>query len=49
MTQQEKIDKLKQLSDAMYYSMQNLTTDTTKIRKAMQDYRHFVIYELKEN
>lgn len=49
MTQQEKLTKLEQLADAMYYSMQNLTTDTTRIRKAMQDYRHFVIYELNEN
>ena len=49
MTLQEKITKLKQLADAMYYSMQNLTTDTTKIREAMQDYRNFIIYELKED
>lgn len=49
MTQEEKLTKLKQLADAMYYSMQNLTTDTTRIRKAMQDYRQFVIYELKED
>lgn len=49
MTPQEKLTKLKQLADAMYYSMQNLTTDTTRIRKAMQDYRQFVIYELKES
>ena len=49
MTQEEKFTKIRQLADAMYYSMQNLTTDTTRIRKAMQDYRNFVIYELKED
>lgn len=45
----EKCAKLKQLADAMYYSMQNLTTDTTRIREAMNNYRQFVIYELKES
>ena len=49
MTQEEKLIKLRQLADAMYYSMQNLTTDTTKIREAMNNYRQFVINELKEN
>ena len=49
MTPQEKLTKIKQLADAMYYSMQNLTTDTTKIREAMNNYRQFVIYELKES
>ena len=49
MTQEEKLDKIKKLADAMYYSMQNLTTDTTKIREAMNNYRRFVIYELKED
>ena len=49
MTPQEKLAKLRQLADAMYYSMQNLTTDTTKIREAMNNYRQFVIYELKES
>ena len=49
MTPQEKLTKIKQLADAMYYSMQNLTTDTTRIREAMNNYRQFVIYELSEN
>lgn len=47
MTQEEKLTKIKELADAMYYSMQNLTTDTTKIREAMNKYRQFVINELK--
>lgn len=46
---QEKLTKLKQLADAMYESAQNLTTDASRLHKAMQDYRQFVIYELKEN
>ena len=49
MTTQEKFTKIKKLADAMYYSMQNLTTDTTKIREAMNNYRQFIIYELKED
>ena len=44
-----KLTKLKQIADAMYYSMQNLTTDTTNIREAMNNYRQFVINELKED
>ena len=49
MIPQEKLDKLKQLADALYNSIHNLTTDTTKIREAMNNYRQFVIYKLKEN
>ena len=45
----EKFTKLKQLADALYNSIHNLTTDTTKIREAMNNYRQFVIYELKES
>lgn len=49
MTQEEKFAKLKQLADAMYYEAQNLTTDASRLHKAMQDYRNFVISELSEN
>ena len=49
MTPEEKLTKIRQLADAMYNSMQNLTTDTTRIREAMNNYRQFVIYELKES
>ena len=44
---QEKLTKLRQLADAMYEAAQNLTTDASRLHKAMQDYRQFVIYELK--
>lgn len=49
MTPEEKLTKLRQLSDAMYYEAQNLTTDASRLKKAMQDYRNFVIKELKED
>ena len=49
MTPQEKLIKLRQLSDAMYYESQNLTIDASRLHKAMQDYRNFVINELSEN
>ena len=40
-----KIEKIKKLADAMYNSMQNLTTDTSGIRKAMDKYHQFIINE----
>ena len=49
MTPQEKLTKLKQLADAMYEAVQMMSTDASRLHKAMQDYRQFVIYELKEN
>lgn len=48
MTQEEKLVKIRRLADAMYYEAQNLTTDASRLHKAMQDYRNFVIYEPKE-
>ena len=41
MTDKEKLIKIKKL----YTKMQNLTTDTSGIRKAMEEYRQFVIQE----
>ena len=49
MTQEEKHHKLKQLADAMYEAVQMMSTDASRLPKAMQDYRQFVIYELTEN
>lgn len=48
MTPQEKLNKLRQLADAMYEAAQNMSTDASRLHKAMQDYRQFVICELKE-
>lgn len=45
MTDKEKLEKIKMLADEMYYRMQNLTTDTSGIRKAMYDYHQFIINE----
>lgn len=44
----ERIIKLKELADKMYYAAQYLTTDASKLRKAMRDYWHYVVYELKK-
>lgn len=49
MTQEEILTKLKQLADAMYEAAQMMSTDASRLKKAMQDYRYFVIYELKES
>lgn len=45
MTDKEKLKKIKELADAMCVKMQNLTTDTSGIRKVMEEYRQFIINE----
>jgi hypothetical protein len=40
-----KIEKLKKLADAMYDAAQYMTTDASRLRKAMNDYHQFVIHE----
>ena len=45
MTVEEKLSKAIKLADAMYNRMQNLTTDTSGIRKAMDEYHQFIINE----
>ena len=44
----EKLSKLKKLADAMYHEAQYLTTDASRLHKAMEEYRQYVINELKE-
>ena len=44
----EKLTKLEELADKMYYAAQYFTTDALKLRKAMRDYWHYVVYELKK-
>ena len=44
----ERLTKLKELADKMYYAAQYLTTDASKLRKAMRDYWYYVVYELKK-
>lgn len=40
-----KIEKLKKLADAMYNAAQYMTTDASRLRKAMEEYHQFVIQE----
>lgn len=42
----EKLEKLKKLADAMYHAAQYMTTDASRLRKAMEEYHQFVILEL---
>ncbi len=44
----DKLSKLKELADNMYYAAQYLTTDASRLHKAMEDYRQHIINELKE-
>ena len=37
--------KLKKLADAMYYAAQQMTTDASRLRKAMEEYNQFIIHE----
>ena len=45
MTDKEKLEKLKKLADTMYYAAQYLTTDASRLHKAMEDYHRFVTNE----
>ena len=45
MTEKEKLEKLRKLADAMYYAAQHLTTDASRLHKAMEDYHRFVTNE----
>lgn len=45
MTDKEKLEKLKKLADAMYYAAQHLTTDASRLHKAMEEYHQFIINE----
>ena len=45
MNEEEKILKLRKLTDAMYYAAQYLTTDASRLHKAMEEYHQFIINE----
>jgi len=45
LTDKEKLEKLKKLADAMYYAAQHLTTDASRLHKAMEEYHQFIINE----
>ena len=45
---ENKLEKLKKLADAMYYAAQYLTTDASRLHKAMDEYHKFIIHECKK-
>ena len=46
MADKQKLKKLKKLADAMYYAAQQLTTDASHLKKAMEDWWNFKNVEL---
>ena len=46
--QEEKLSKAIKLADAMYYSAQMLSTDTSNLRKALNDWWNFKNVELNK-
>ena len=49
MTKEEKLNRVIKLADAMYYAAMNLTTDASMLRKAMYEYRNFIVTEFYSN
>ena len=45
MSDKDKLERMKKLADGMYYAAQYLTTDASRLRKAMEEYHKFIIYE----
>lgn len=45
MTDKDKLEKAVKLADAMYHAAQYLTTDASRLRKAMDEYHQFIITE----
>lgn len=41
----KKLKKMKNFADNMYSRMQNLSTDLSQLRKAMEEYHNFIIHE----
>ena len=37
--------KLVKLADTMYYAAQQMSTDASRLRKAMEEYHQFIIHE----
>jgi len=48
MTDKAKLEEIKKLADAMYYTAQYLTTDASRLHKAMDEYHKFIIHECKK-
>lgn len=45
MSDKDKLEKAVKLADAMYYAAQYMTTDASRLRKAMYEYHQFIITE----
>ena len=45
MTDKEKLTKAVKLANAMYHAAQYLTTDASRLHKAMDEYHKFIIHE----
>jgi len=45
MSDKEKLVKIKKLADAMYRAAQYLTTDASRLHKAMDEYHKFIAYQ----
>ena len=43
MTDKEKLVKIKKLADAMYHEAQYITSDASRLHKAMDEYKQFII------
>ena len=43
MSDKEKLEKVVKLADAMYHAAQYLTTDASRLHKAMEEYHQFII------
>lgn len=39
------MEKMKRLADAMYYAAQLMSEDASRLRKAMEEYHKFMIFE----
>ena len=48
MTDKEKLERIKKLADGMYYAAQYLTTDASRLRKAMEEYHQFIINDYRK-
>ena len=48
MTDKEELKGIRRLADAMYYAAQYLTTDASRLHKAMDEYHQFIIHEWRE-
>jgi hypothetical protein len=48
MTDKEKLKEIKKLADSMYYAAMYLTTDASRLHKAMDEYHKFIIHEWRE-